>query len=323
MTDGFFAVGAGEWSKVCQLGLNPAVAFLVLACGTGSDNSTTRWSAEAVSTHTGMSWRRAGAAIRTIEQAKVAVNETEQGRRKRPLRKLAIPDDLNAVLWLPNGLVTGVGSEVPPLMKLRQAQNLEHLQAFIELYGVQDLAGDGGLPRSLVRAPFSRQHICDTGPFRVYGFDRQANRSCWTVGALAQFRDRKDGNGSAWDFLCAMEQMGLMETVDYLAEGDSPEAELMHPLTGDDDADIVCDAAHMAVDFLPGRFPHEADKHQYALPVIRHVAAPAVVGVLRLVYRPHTRLTAAWHARHRESCARFRKIYLALASADYAQAAAA
>lgn len=319
--DGFFAIGPTEWAKACELGLNPAVAFLVLARGTGRDNITTRWSAEAVATHTGMSWRRAAESIGALETAKLATNVTEPGRR--PIRKLAIPEDLDAALWLPNALVTGAANEVPPITRFRQAQNLEHLQAFIELYGLHDLTGDGGLPRKLVQAPFKRTHVCELGQFTVHGFTRAESRTCWNTGPLARFAKRDKGKDSAaWAFLLALERMGLLETVDYLAEGESADAELIHALTGDD-AECARDAAAMVAAGLPGGFPHEAERYDYALPVIRHIATPAVVGVSRLVYRPHTKLTAAWWARHRESCERATAIYNALASGDYQRAATA
>jgi hypothetical protein len=37
---GFFAVDRRAWALVCGLGMNPAVAYLVLAHGTGGDNRT-------------------------------------------------------------------------------------------------------------------------------------------------------------------------------------------------------------------------------------------------------------------------------------------
>lgn len=321
--EGFFAIGPKEWAKACELGLNPAVAFLVLARGTGRDNITTRWSAEAVQTHTGMAWRRAAESIGALESAKLASNTTEPG--KRPIRKLAIPKDLDSALWLPNALVTGAGNEVPPVTRFRQAQNLEHLQTFIELYGVQDLAGDGGLPRSLVWAPYTRAKVCELGQFTVHGFTRAADsmRYCHRTGPLARFDKRKKGDGDAWTCLTALERMGLLETVDYLAEGESADAELIHALTGDADAETARDAAALLASELPGGYQYEAERFDYVLPVFRHIAAPAVVGVSRLVYRPHTKLTAAWWAHHRESCERATAIYHAIASGDYQRAAAA
>ena len=62
----FFAIDRRCWARVCMLGLNEAVAYLVLACGTGADQRTTFWSCKAVATHTGLHWRRAHAAIAAL-----------------------------------------------------------------------------------------------------------------------------------------------------------------------------------------------------------------------------------------------------------------
>ena len=40
---GFFAVDRRTWARVCGLGLNRAVAYLVLARGTGKSNQETAW----------------------------------------------------------------------------------------------------------------------------------------------------------------------------------------------------------------------------------------------------------------------------------------
>lgn len=322
--DGFFAIGPKEWATACGLGLHPAVALLVLARGSGHDNITTAWSAEAIANRTGISWRRAKVALDALEGAKLA-SVTKEGTR--PIRKLTIPKDLERALWLPNTLVDGAGNEVPPVTRLRQAQNLEHLQAFIELYGLQDLTGDGGLPRSLVRAPFDRERIADTGQFTVWGFTRNDTRYCCDIGPLARFNGRKVGKDSAsWGFLLALERMGLLQTVDYLAEGESFDAELLHPLTGDADADKVTAAAFCWKESIAAQdgkswIMHRGEQFHYVLPVIRDFAAPAVVGVSRLMYRPHTKLTAAWWAQQRDTCERFAAIYNTLAVGDFQQAA--
>jgi len=326
MTGKFFAIGKEQWNAACTLGLNPAVAFLVLARGTGRDNITTRWSAEAVAQHTGISWRRAQDAIAELERAKLAINTKEAGQR--PIRKLAFPDDVDKALWLPNALVDGVGGAASPLARLRQTQNVDYLQAFIELYCLQDLAGDGGLPRSLIWTIYTREHVCDAGQFKVYGF-KEGDPRCHPDGPLARFKSTtkeppKDGWPS-WQFLGALQRMGLLEAVHYLAEGESADSELLHPLTGDADALAVRDAAYCAIDGLPewvlGRQANSG--YDYILPVIRDIPAPAVWGVYRLTFRPHTKLTAAWWAQHKAACKRFTSIYNAIGSGDYTQAIAA
>lgn len=316
----FFAIGKPQWTQVCSMGLNHAVCYLVLARGTGRDNSTTRWSAEAVFKHTGMAWRRATTAIAEMDKTSLVKSSTLKG--KRPTRKLVVPADMKDMLWLPNELVTGAAKEVPPVNRLRQMQNVEYLQTFIELYGVHDLAGDGGLPRSLMWKPYDvREHICDQGQFMVYGFGSTKDiRYCNTHSVLVRFHARKDKSSDAWSFISAMERMGLLETVDYLVESDSPDSELIHALTGDDLAVEVRYAAAAAADGMPGGYKYEVDRFDYVLPVLKHMQNAAVVGVTRLVYRPKTMRTAAWYANHQNSCRQFANRYSAIASGDFQQA---
>jgi hypothetical protein len=65
----FFAVDARSWPKVCQLGMPAAVSYLVLACGSGGDQTTTRWSVDAITRHTGIGRPRAKAAVATLVKA--------------------------------------------------------------------------------------------------------------------------------------------------------------------------------------------------------------------------------------------------------------
>lgn len=302
------------------MGLNYAVVFLVMARGSGRDNSTTRWSAEAAFKHTGLAWRRGNACISALTDNGLMLLKKKIG--KRPLYKLTIPENPKELIWLPNTLVTGAGQEVPPLARLRQAQSLENLQAFIGLYGMHDLAGDGGLPRTLIWKPYDeREHICDRGQFKLYGFrSSKSLRYCNATGPLKAFHGRKEGNGTAWEFIGSLESMGLIESVDYLAESDESESELIHALTGDEHARAVAVAASMMASDLPGGFKYEAENYTYVLPVINHMTKAAVVGVFRLTYRPHTSRTAAWYARHVKSCLEFAEIYLRLADGEFKRA---
>jgi hypothetical protein len=72
---GFFAVDRRAWARVCRLGMNSAVAYLVLARGTGGDNRTTKWSTNAIERYTGISRSRAAKAIADLEQDKAVVRD--------------------------------------------------------------------------------------------------------------------------------------------------------------------------------------------------------------------------------------------------------
>jgi hypothetical protein len=65
----FFATDARSWPKVCELGMPVAVSYLVLACGTGGDQTTTGWSVDAITRHTGIGRPRAKQAIETLVKA--------------------------------------------------------------------------------------------------------------------------------------------------------------------------------------------------------------------------------------------------------------
>lgn len=321
---GFFAIGKQQWTKACSLGLNHAVTLLVMARGTGRDNCTTSWSAESAFKYTGLAWRRGNDAIAALCKAQLA---TKEQSGKRPRYKLSKPDSLEDLIWLPNEFVTGAASEIPPLRKLREGQSVEHLETLVELYAAQDLVGDGGISRSLFRAPYDvRERICGRGPFEIIGFSRskRVDHCSWS-GPLKRFQHAKvedDSQHPVWIFLRSMERMGLLERATYLVESDNQDAELIHQLEGDDLSQRTADAAAALADSLPGGFSYEAQRFDFVLPIPEHMAKATVVGIMRLRYRPKTTKTAAWYGRHVESCARYEALYNRIAEGDFSGLAA-
>jgi hypothetical protein len=71
-TGGFFAVDSRIWPKVCELGMNEPIVYLVQARGTARDNRTTTWSVDSIERYTGISRHRAAAAIKRIQDAGLA-----------------------------------------------------------------------------------------------------------------------------------------------------------------------------------------------------------------------------------------------------------
>lgn len=78
----FFAIDVRTWARVCGLGMNPAVAYLVLACFSGRDNTHTAASVNAIETHTGIARSRASEAIQKLIAAGF-VRQTQGGTRPR------------------------------------------------------------------------------------------------------------------------------------------------------------------------------------------------------------------------------------------------
>jgi hypothetical protein len=313
-TGRFFAIGKTSWGKACRLGINPAVSLLTLAAGTGRDHRTTSWSAEAVFRYTGVSWRRARKAIADLETGQL-VERLATGKRPRYRLAPNKPDDL---IWLPNELITGAAGETPPVTLLRQTQEVEVLELFVNLYGEHDLTGDGGIPRELLYQPFERKHIMDYRQFCVYGFDVDENRYCNCVGPLAKYKGRD--TGKAWDHLNILERLGLIEWVAYLAESGAEDAELIHALSGDSDADAVAEAARDFVASLPDGYAYIGSSHTYVLPVFQHLVNASVVDIARLRYRPKTKRTAAWFGLHTDNCRKALEAYRGLANRQLEEA---
>lgn len=78
----FFAIDVRTWARVCELGMNPAVAYLVLACFSGRDNTHTAASVNAIETRTGIARSRASEAIQKLIAAGF-VRQTQGGTRPR------------------------------------------------------------------------------------------------------------------------------------------------------------------------------------------------------------------------------------------------
>jgi hypothetical protein len=62
----FFAIDRRAFAAACELGLNPAVAYLTIARGAGRDNAASFWSVNAIEEHTGISRPKANAAVQTL-----------------------------------------------------------------------------------------------------------------------------------------------------------------------------------------------------------------------------------------------------------------
>jgi len=89
----FFAIDKRVFQQVMELGINPTVSYLVLACGTGADHKTTSWSAHAVFKKSGMSQSAAAEAIKLCREKRFL---TKGGSRTRPQYKLSTYYELQA-----------------------------------------------------------------------------------------------------------------------------------------------------------------------------------------------------------------------------------
>jgi DNA-binding transcriptional ArsR family regulator len=263
--------------------------------------------------------------------ARGIVEQMPSSRRRRALYKLdnaaivALTEPL--AVWLPNTLIDGASNEVPPIELIRQTRSLPALRLLIELYAVQFLPNYGGVPRELLKVVFERAKVGEQGPFVVWGF---RSKHMTTGGGLArpfltgQFTTRDDGtrldagwDASFWPAVNTLLDLGLVERVGMLLDGDDNEAEIIHPYAirdGEPAERELAAAAELAAQKMvtEGQLAWSQEEGYHLVPVLKHIANATVVEVFRLKYRPHTTATAAWYALMQHTAAEYLDHYQAM-----------
>jgi hypothetical protein len=231
-------------------------------------------------------------------------------------------------VWLPNTLVDGAADEVPPIELIRQTRNLPALQLLIELYSVQFLPNYGGVPRELLKMLFDRAKVGEQGPFVVWGFRSKhmtAGRSLARPFFTGQLTTRDDGtrvdaglDASFWPAVHTLTDLGLIEQVGMLLDGDDDESEIIHPyaIRGGEPAEReLAVAAQMAATAMvtEGQLNWAVENgYCHLVPVRKHIANATLAELFRLKYRPHTSATAAWFALMQQTTAKYLENYRAM-----------
>jgi hypothetical protein len=317
----FFSIGRDTFIRACNGGVNAAAAFLVMARGTGGDNVTTRWSAEAISQRLGVRWGTGREAVRVLKDANVAKAMDETANR--PTYKLEKAGD---AIWMPNTIVDGAGGELAPVLKLRQTQDAMAVRLFGELYGSQNLREDGGISRNVTYKKFKRERIGQRGAQVVWNFTLENTYVNWCdvtrphqIARLSK-EEIDAGQNKARDYFRRaqlLETAGLIEWIPYLFEGDSGEP--IHPLAWNGlemerELYQACRSAAEALLTEEQRTWLAINRESgWLVPVPAHIEQVTMVGIARLRYRPHTKMTAAWWAEYGRNCAQFTTAYRAMA----------
>jgi hypothetical protein len=314
---GFFAVGRDSFATACGLGINPAAAFLVLARGSGGDNITTGWSAQAVATYLGLRWSTGKDAIDRLQAAKLVKREKDS-TATRPRYKLA---NKGEAIWLPNTLIDGAAGEVAPVTKMRQTQDSMALRLLVELYTSQNLREDGGVSPRVVWRAYERERVGEHGADVVWRFHAPREWISWGNPVTSPHHESGDSPGKGlFRRLAVLARLGLIEWVPYLFEG--PEGEPIHPLHGESSLPVevalyeACyDAATRCL--TERQYENALDEGGVLVPVRAHIEQVQLIGVARLRYRPHTRLTSAWWAEHTARCGQFAQRYEEIANPGF------
>lgn len=280
-SDGLFIIGHENFERALELGLYPALAYLVLARGTQRNNLTTAWSAKAVKTAVGVRWHKARAAIEELIDSRL-VSSRARSVKSRPMYRLS-PIEGDKV-FLPNTLVDGIESIPSPLRRVRESQNPDVLKLLVNFYRLQNLADEHGISRDCLHQPAGVDFIMELGPFKV-----------WAAVVKGVYRTSLDGElakpwqyntDAFWDALKALDGMGLIELVWYVTDADG---ELLYPFNED-----VRDAIENYIEAceIPSHLSWQGDCHFLTL---RHQSKPQFVGLYRARFRtPHTAMTGEW-----------------------------
>ena len=336
---GFFFVDRNQWPKVCALGINPAVAYLVMCCGTnGKNHSTTKWSATAVRKYSRLPFHPASKAIKQLIDAKL-ITQTVAG--KKPKYQVELSKEPSWI-YLPNTIVTGISKRTPPpIQQILGTNNPRTLQLFIDMYYWHDLDGTGGLPLAAVYSEHLQvegEDGCDYGAYKVLPFskDRETNTAMGEFAAPYLDNRLKDPFEPFWESFNTIRSLGLIEWIPHLFT--AKDGIVIHPCgTGGEESANIEDqigyAARQAAlamiaavrartieksereeeedeDGEPREFSEgyddiyslDADYSEYLLvPVPRHLATAEMISIARLVYRPHTKKTGKWYGELQES----------------------
>jgi DNA-binding MarR family transcriptional regulator len=234
-------------------------------------------------------------------------------------------------VWLPNTLVDGFGTGDSPLARIRQIQDRRAVLVLLDCYRLGNLAEDGGLPWHYVRQTFKRKDIYTRGHFTVWGFVAGGSTAQWDpLFTRFKAKDQDAANRDLWRIFHALRDAGLVEYVGHIVEGLNEGAQALHayalPYTGEEPERAVALAAHKA-----GRMMISEKKYQEAkaalgvdpwlCPVRSHIKNVELIGIVRPVHRPHTRMTSAWNRNFLSQCADHRALFESLAQSAAASAA--
>jgi hypothetical protein len=305
----FFAVDRRAWAKACDLGINAEVSYLVLARGSGADNRTTSWSAEAINDRTALPWRKAKETIAAL--IKEGLVRQDAGG-KRPRYHLLPPKPTTSKpqwIWIPNALVDGVGGATAPIERCRQSGRISDaaLRLLVDLYDAQALMEYGGVHWRQIRERFARSQVAERGEYVIWGFERETKEVFMSAPFLQPHIKDKEQKASCktfFDALKILELTGLVEFVEHIIDCDDAErGEVLHPyaayLNGEAAEQEIGEAAHAAAESMLAEWRRESIErgsmdHGHLLPAKRHMPDVQMVGILRLRYRARTAATTVW-----------------------------
>lgn len=332
---GFNGYDEDLFLKACELGLNEAISFMVLCCGTGGDRATTKWSAKAIESHGGMGRVNARKAIASLLKNEI-IRLSDHSKPNYPQYKVNIDKGKDDWVWIPNSVITGVIDESTgeylrsPLAQIKRSGSIDYLKAFFFLYKHHYLDPDGGISRELIYIDYDFKHLKNWGAFSFYTHD------AGNVILNDQHEILRETGLSSDKFLSIFHSFihdyKLIEKVDYVFESKSLDSDIVYPVFGPSytdnevvqesevywerqDTNLIVgfggledDSLSMEGTLLSEKAYEDRDELYLAreygqpiVPVIVSARSAHLFGVYRMRFRPHTRATQAWYGNVRSN----------------------
>ena len=305
--EGFFRISSENIGQLYKQGADALTlcAYLVIACGTGRDNATSTWSAEAVRKYVGCRPGTAKLAIeKLIEMGCIALHQ-ERTKPGRPVYVLLNSSaSTTQEIWLPNALVRGATDEAPyPLATLREGGDPLRVRLLLDMYAAHELLDSGGVDVELIQARFNDVEALGqkngATAFRFSDGKYSADK------ALSEPHGEHVGGSvpaAFWERFRTLRSLGFIEEVFVLLDGPGGEPLYCYGPTEDERASYQKLRAH-ALGFFRSR-ADDLPKGE-VLPVPQHIKNPVLQGVLRMKFRPHTKVTSAWWAQSQQANAAY------------------
>lgn len=228
--NGFFSISKEDFLRAWDLGLNPALAYLIIAQGTGGDHKTSKWSANAVNKYIGIDWKIAKKAVDKLIENGLMSNFSENSH---PRYKLHLSDK-SKMIWLPKIIMDGTNNKASAIKRLKERRDPALTRMFVLLYSHQFMPKYGGVNHELLWRNCELHHTKG-----LEGMDW----NCWTYekGSITakdlelayeltgEEFDQSLLQRRFWDRLESLEKMGLLEEVIYAIDEDE---QIMFPLEG-------------------------------------------------------------------------------------------
>ena len=316
---GYFSVSISQADKAVALGLEAALAFLVMARGTVRDGLTTSWSAHAIEKRRILGRHAAARAVHALESAGLCTTPAKETRSSRKLATRIVeegarPDEPRPrvpTAWLPNTLVDGHGERRPPLAMLREARSADALRLLLHIYAANDLATYGGIPPEMLRHNWTLTEVARRGEYRIFGVGGGKMRASPSFAAPflldrsvpVKARGEQDDWRRFWAALDLLIDLQLLVYTGFIFDGPFAEGEAVFAFYGGTggEEEFVKRIQTAGTDLLHRPFANEhaqeaaAKGFDLVVPVLRHIQ-PHAIGIYRPRYLADNEATRRWLA---------------------------